>query len=103
MWNGSGWYGFIGTISTSTTDISLLLGFMQKTTIGHSFKTLCLLVSSADDLCKQFGPISGPTKRQALSGSKLFDTLMVHVLMNECFEKNEEKSADDKNSCNITK
>ena len=24
MWNGSGWYGFIGTISTSTTDISLL-------------------------------------------------------------------------------
>ena len=23
MWNGSGWYGFIGTISTSTTGISL--------------------------------------------------------------------------------
>ena len=23
MWNGSGWYGFIGAISTSTTDISL--------------------------------------------------------------------------------
>ena len=23
MWNGSGWYGFIEVISTSTTDISL--------------------------------------------------------------------------------
>ena len=22
MWNGSGWYGFIGVISTSTTDMS---------------------------------------------------------------------------------
>ena len=23
MWNASGWYGFVGTISTSATDISL--------------------------------------------------------------------------------
>ena len=23
MWNGIGWYGFIGVITTSTTDISL--------------------------------------------------------------------------------
>ena len=36
--------------------------------------TLYLLVSSADNLCKQFGPRSGAT---FLSGSKLFDTLMV--------------------------
>ena len=27
----------------------------------HSFLTLCLLLSSADNLCKQFGPRSGPT------------------------------------------
>ena len=28
--------------------------------------TLCLLVSSADNLCKLFGPISGPTKMSGL-------------------------------------
>ena len=32
-------------------------------------------MSSADNLCKQFGPRSGPTKCRAWSGSKLFDTL----------------------------
>ena len=36
--------------------------------------TLCLIVLSADNLCKQFGPRSVPTKRLAGSGSKLFDT-----------------------------
>ena len=36
--------------------------------------TLFLPVLSADNLFKQFGPRSGPTKHQALSGSKLFDT-----------------------------
>ena len=45
----------------------------------------CLLVSSADKFCKQFGPRSGLTKSQALSGSKLFDTLM--VLLKEFFKK----------------
>ena len=40
---------------------------------------------SADNLCKQFGPRSGQTKRQASSGSKLFDTLM--VFLEDCFEK----------------
>ena len=34
---------------------------------------LCLPVSSADNLCKKYGPKSGPTKCRALSGSKLFD------------------------------
>ena len=33
------------------------------------------MVSSADKFYKQFGPRSGPTKRRAWSGSKLFDTL----------------------------
>ena len=46
---------------------------------------LCLLVSSADDLCKQFGPRSGPTKCRAWSGSKLFDTLM--IFLKEFFKK----------------
>ena len=44
-----------------------------------------LLVSSADNLCKQFGPRSDPTKCRAWSGSKLFDTLM--VFLKEFFKK----------------
>ena len=47
--------------------------------------TLCLPVLSADNLCKQFGPRPGPTKHRALSGSKLFDALM--VFLKEFFEK----------------
>ena len=35
--------------------------------------TLYLLVSSADNFCKQFGPRSVPTKCRAWSGSNLFD------------------------------
>ena len=45
------------------------------------FLTLCLPVSSADNLGKQFGPRSGPTR----SGSKLFDILM--VFLKEFFQK----------------
>ena len=33
--------------------------------LNVSHLTLCLLVSSADNLYKQFGPRSGPTKRRA--------------------------------------
>ena len=36
-------------------------------------------MSSADNICKQFGSRSGPTKRRASSGSKLFDTLMIFL------------------------
>ena len=39
------------------------------------------LLSSADKLCKQFGPRSGLTKCWAWSGSKLFDTLIVLTLV----------------------
>ena len=46
---------------------------------------LCLLVLSADNLCKQFGPRSSPTKHRVWSGSKLFDTLM--VFLKEFFKK----------------
>ena len=38
-----------------------------------------LLVLSADNLCKHFGPRSRPIKCQSLSGSKLFDTLIVFL------------------------
>ena len=41
--------------------------------------TICLQVSSAHNLCKQFGPRSGPTKRRAWSASKLFESLMVFL------------------------
>ena len=56
----------------------------------------CLLVPSADNLCKQFKPRSGPIKRPARSGSKLFDSLI--VFLKEFLEKVdfEKKSADDK-------
>ena len=45
---------------------------------------LCLLLSSAYDICDQFGPRTGPTKCRACSGSKLFDTWM--LLLKEVFE-----------------
>ena len=47
--------------------------------------TLCLPVSSADNLGKQFGPRSGPTNRWARSGSRLFDILM--VFLKDFFQK----------------
>ena len=37
-------------------------------------QTLYLPLSSADELCGQFGPRSGPTEHWALYGSKLLDT-----------------------------
>ena len=57
---------------------------------------LCLPVTPADNLGKQFGPKSGPTIRPACSGSKLFNILM--VFFKNFFKKVnfEKKSADDK-------
>ena len=58
----------------------------------HSL-TLCLPVWSADNFGKQFGPWSGPTIRQAWSGSKLFDILKVFLkefLRKINFEKNQQ-------------
>ena len=57
------------------------------------YLTLCLLVSSADNLCKQFGPRSGPTKCRAWSGSKLFDILKCipeRFFPKSWFEKNQQ-------------
>ena len=42
-------------------------------------------LSSAVNLCKQFGPRSGMTECRSWSGSKLFDTLI--VFLKEIFEK----------------
>ena len=57
--------------------------------------TLCLLVLSAVNLCKQFEPIPGTMNRLALSGSKLFDTLM--LFLKDFSEKLIlKKSADEK-------
>ena len=48
--------------------------------VGHNFfyimvhLILCLLVLSADNLCKQFGPRPGPTRHWAWSVCKLLDT-----------------------------
>ena len=52
-----------------------------------------LLVSSADNLSKIFGPRPGRTKCQACSGSKLFDTLMVFLkefFVKDDFEKDQQ-------------
>ena len=49
--------------------------------------THCLLVPSADNLCKQLWPRSGPTKCRAWSGSKLFETMM--LFLKELFEKDD--------------
>ena len=52
-----------------------------------------LLVTSADNFCKQFGPRSGLLERQTWSGSNLFDTQMVFLkefLEKVDFEKNQQ-------------
>ena len=64
-------------------------------------KAHCLLVPSADNLCKQFGPRSGPTKCRAWSRSKPFDNLM--KFQKEISKKLIlKKLADDKEVFNIT-
>ena len=52
-----------------------------------------LLVTSADNFCKQFGPRSGLIERQTWSGSNLFDTQLIPEII---FRKSWKKSADDK-------
>ena len=61
-----------------------------------------LLLSSAGNICTQFGPRSGPTERRVWSGSKLFDTVV--VVIKDFFEKTyfEKKSADDNESMKST-
>ena len=71
--------------------------------VSYLFPRLWRLLSSTDNLCKQFGCRSGPTKRWAWSGSKLCDTLM--VLLKDFLKKlvyKKKKSIDDKKACKIT-
>ena len=57
------------------------------------------LLLSTDKLCKQFGPRSGPTKCQSLSGSKPFDTLIVFLnFFMKRFFFLKKKSTDDNKS-----
>ena len=61
-------------------------------------------MSSADNLCKQFGPGAARIKCQAWSGSKLLDNRI--MFLRDIFEMlilKEEKSAEDKNSWKYTK
>ena len=66
------------------------------------FLTFCILVSSADNLLKQFRPRSAPTYRPTWSGSNLLDTLM--VVLKEFFKKFilKKKSATPKKCKNYT-
>ena len=44
MWNGFGWYGFIGVITTSTTDISLKKKGYSRGVIDLVKKNLSILI-----------------------------------------------------------
>ena len=44
-----------------------------------SFLASCDILLFADNLCKQFGPKSGPTECRSWPGSKPFDTLIVFL------------------------
>ena len=57
-------------------EINFSQGFSQKV-LTSCFVFNPLPALSADNLCKQFGLRSGPTKCRAWSGSKLFETQMV--------------------------
>ena len=68
------------TLFASILNLSLMLGnYLQQMTFSDAFflgdlrVNYCLRVSSADNLCKQFGPRSGTT----FCPAKLFDTLIV--------------------------
>ena len=52
----------------------------------HAYINSLSTLSSADDLCKQFVPRLGPTKRWAWPGSKLFDTVITPDLFFEKYE-----------------
>ena len=84
--------------SWNFTKILSLNGLLGILTILLNYLTLCLPVTSAVNLGKQFGPRSGPTNRRAWSGSKLFDILM--VFLKEFFQKvNFEKNRQTTKRC----
>ena len=64
--------------------------------------TFCLLVSSADNVCTQFGIRSSLTKRRAWSGSNLVDTEMVFLEEYLKIGRFWKKSADDKKHAKLS-
>ena len=81
-------------ITSQHFDLNCVFRWKLKLKIVHL--TLYLLVPSADNICKQFWPGSDLTKRRVLSGSKLFDTLI--VFLKEFFRKKrfwKKKQSDD--------
>ena len=64
------------------TDSKALLYLYGPKHVKRSL-TLCLLLSSADNHYKQFGPRQGPTKCRVWSGSKLFGTLVFRPVSDE--------------------
>ena len=53
--------------------------------VDYKHTIISFHLSSAENLCKQFGPRSGPTFCWSLSRSKLLDSLI--VLLKDYFEK----------------
>ena len=68
---------------------------LRQNVIINSFLHKWRLLSSADNLCKQFGPRSGKTKCRAWSRSKLLDTQM--VFLKDFFEKNPQTTKNMQN------
>ena len=103
---GSQWAKIRGIPWTNTHNMAAAYLFIQSSSFYVNYLlTLFLLVSSADNLCKQLGPRSGLTKCQAWSGSKLFDTLIVFIPKRFFSKKKwfwKKKTADNKNACKIT-
>ena len=69
--------------------------------VHHKDSSLYLLVSSADNFCKQFGQGSGLTKHPAWSGSKIFDTDGIHG-KKKSPKMILKKKSDDEKACKIT-
>ena len=78
-------FSHIFNLKIYMSDVMIYCLKMQWRRKNQEKLTLYLLVSSADNLCKQFGPRSGGTKCWAWSGSNLLDTEM--VFLKEFFEK----------------
>ena len=63
----------------------ILKGLINSEKVFSLVDLTFYLYLPANNFCKQCGPRSGPTKRRAWSGTKLFDTLM--VLLKEFLKK----------------
>ena len=74
----------VGVYFSEDIFLCLLVYFWNKD--SPAVLTIYLLVPSADNLFKQFGPRSGPIKCRARSGSKLF--LFSDGILERNFRKN---------------